>query len=83
MNVRAKFWVTGIEHHVRLAPQEVNATVKFAAVYNNAEENKSWSKWTPSGTMQMQITNPSALEQFELGKEYYIDFTKADTPVQS
>ena len=81
MNVRAKFWITGIEHHVRHQATEVNATVKMAAVYANDEINKSWSKYTPSGTIQMQITNPGALEQFEVGKEYYIDFTPVDAAV--
>jgi hypothetical protein len=47
-------------------------------VYGNGEANKDWSKWTPSGELKMMVTNPAAIEKFELGKEYYLDFTPAD-----
>jgi hypothetical protein len=36
--------------------------------------NKSWSKWTPSGSLSITITNPAAIDQFEKGKAYYLDF---------
>ncbi len=41
------------------------------------EGNESWSKWTPSGQISMTISNPPALEQFEVGKDYIVDFTPA------
>jgi hypothetical protein len=39
------------------------------------EENKEWSRWTPAGTIQMTINNPTALAAFEVGKDYFLDFT--------
>jgi hypothetical protein len=54
------------------------ATVNFNAVYGNGEANKDWSKWTPSGYMSMVITNPSAFDQFSIGKEFYLDFTPVE-----
>lgn len=50
--------------------------VKFQAVMG--DENKEWSKWTPSGSLSMSITNPAALEQFVVGKDYFLDFTPAE-----
>jgi hypothetical protein len=41
------------------------------------DENKSWSKWTPSGQLTMTITNPDAFNQFEVGQTYFLDFTPA------
>ena len=41
-------------------------------------ENFSWSKYTPSGTIEMNITNESALSQFEIGKSYIVTFNKAE-----
>jgi GH35 family endo-1,4-beta-xylanase len=41
------------------------------------EENKEWSRWTPSGEVKMQITNPEALNQFTVGADYFVDFTPA------
>ncbi len=78
-SVRAKFWVTDIEHHHTAGPGEVCATVTMMPIYNNGDpENESWSKYTPSGELRMTITNPAAIDAFEKGKPYYIDFTLAD-----
>lgn len=74
MKVQAKFWVKSIDHaHV---PQGVFATVKLAPVYGDA--NKEWSQATPQGEIVMSITNPGAIEQFELGRAYMVEFTPAD-----
>ncbi len=62
--------------------------VQFQAVMG--DENKEWSKWTPSGQLSMSITNPEALEQFEVGMALFprmerlpsrpqINFTKIQT----
>jgi hypothetical protein len=76
MKVRAKFWVQNINHHHVSAPGEVFATLTMAPVYD--DKNKDWSKATPQGKIEMSITNPGAIEQFELGKQYYVDFTPAE-----
>lgn len=39
--------------------------------------NEEWSKYTPCGTLEMTINNPEAFGVFEIGKEYYLDFTPA------
>lgn len=75
--VRAKFQclsITNFHHHQTDA---VQAEVRLGAVYGTGKENADWSKWTPSGEIKMMITNPAAIEQFELGKEYFVDFTPA------
>ena len=59
-------------------PNERTAQVHLIPVYGDGEENKTWSKWTPSGEVRLFITNPSAIDQFEPGKEFYVDFTPAD-----
>jgi hypothetical protein len=58
-------------------PQPVDTEeVKLQAVMG--DENKEWSKWTPSGLLTMSITNPEALAQFEVGKDYFLDFTPVE-----
>lgn len=42
------------------------------------DENKKWSRYTPSGHLEMTITNPVALARFEVGKDYYLDFTPVE-----
>ena len=77
--VRAKFWVTDIKHLETGSPNEVCASIQLQPVYNNGDPgNASWSKYTPSGKLEMSVTNPSAIDAFEMGKPYYIDFTPAD-----
>jgi hypothetical protein len=57
-------------------------TLILSPVYSNEEgsENKRFWDASPSGEIRLGTVNPSAWEQFELGKEYYVDFTKAEEP---
>ena len=77
--LRAKFSVGGIDSYPSGTPDKVIETVRLNAVYSADPEsqNYSWSKWTPSGVVQMTITNPDAQGKFEVGKEYYLDITPA------
>lgn len=54
--------------------------VRLSAVYSSDpdSENYSWSQATPSGQLNMYITNPEAQGKFEVGKEYYIDISPAE-----
>lgn len=52
-------------------------SVKLNAVYGNTDENKEWSKWTPSAQFQIQINNPAAFNTLSKGHEYFVDFTPA------
>lgn len=54
-------------------------TVKLQAVYGgttNAEDN-SYASATPSGSMELQITNVDAHGFFKPGKKYYVNITEA------
>lgn len=80
MKVRAKFYVTSILHHHVGSPDKVCAEVKLAPVYG--DDNKPWSEATPQGqitmTITMTITNAAAIDAFELGKKYFVDFAPAE-----
>lgn len=75
MLVRAKFRVQSVTTHDW---NRETKTVKLAAVYGGSEENQSFAKATPNGVIEMQIDNPPAAEVFELGREFYVDFTAVD-----
>jgi hypothetical protein len=75
--VRAKFSVGHI-----LKDNGGNTYIKMWAVYKGDEsspENESFSNSTPSGNVELRITNPAAVEFFEkiVGKYVYLDFTEA------
>lgn len=74
--VRAKFKVTAITQ--REGSPEPLVSVELFPVTGGSEENKEFWKWSPSGKIELGTINPGASSQFEIGKEYYVDFTKAD-----
>lgn len=69
--IRAKFNVAEITKY----GNDGGTKVVLMPVMGNSEENKSFWKHTPSGKIEMHISNPDV--RFEFG-EYYIDFTKAE-----
>jgi hypothetical protein len=55
-------------------------SIKMAPVYGNGDlshENTKFWNASPSGSLMLGTVNLDAAKQFELGKEYYIDFTPA------
>ena len=83
MTVRAKFFVEDIRHNdVPGTDQYATISMKPAfGTYADGDKegtNKSWSKWTPSGSLSITITNPDAIDKFTIGKAYYLDFTPVD-----
>jgi hypothetical protein len=72
----AKFWVESVDK----TPSDSgpNLVLKMRAASGvGAEENASWSKWTPAGELRMQITNPHLTDAFAHGEHYLIEFRKA------
>lgn len=69
--IRAKFNVAEIAKYGNAGGTKVT----LFPVMGQSEENKAFWQATPSGKIEMHISNPDA--EFEFG-EYYIDFTKAD-----
>jgi hypothetical protein len=57
--------------------EQKQVTVKLLAAQTTDEDNVDWSKYTPSGQIEMQITNPEAFRQFEVGVDYTVEFRKA------
>ena len=72
--VRAKFECVGIEDQ----PGSEQKVVRFSPVTGDSEENKSFSKYTPAGNLELTISyETEASNSFEQGKEYYVDITPA------
>lgn len=70
--VRAKFKCESVTE------TETNKQASLRVVTTGSEENKSFSKYTPFGQLQIAIDKDApAAELFVPGKEYYLDFTEA------
>lgn len=74
MKVRVKFKVEC------KSPQDIDGacqTITLRAVYDGSPENKEFFKYTPAGQINLSIVNAVAAKQFEVGREYYVDFIPA------
>ena len=76
--VRAKFKVTQIiETH--LSKDYSQKKIVLEPQYDQKlAEDVSFQKATPSGRMEMQIDNPTAIERMPLGQAFYVDFTPVE-----
>jgi hypothetical protein len=73
--VRAKFTVPEIRQHAGC----VATTIVLRPQYDQTiGEDKRFAKATPSGEVTMYVDNPPAQAFFELGKAYYLDFSKVE-----
>jgi hypothetical protein len=72
--VRAKM----ICEEVVLQEDEAGGSVKLRPVTAGSAENDSFYRYTPAGSLALSIINREALNQFELGRSYYVDVSPAD-----
>jgi hypothetical protein len=52
--------------------------ITLAPVTSGSEENAMFFRYTPYGSCVIGTVNEAAAAQFEVGKEYYVDFTKVE-----
>jgi hypothetical protein len=70
----------GTNSWVKTEPCELR-TIVLTPVYgndNSKHENSVFWDYTPSGEIKLGTVNPAAWQEFELDKEYIIDFSKAN-----
>ena len=79
MSVRAKFYVSEVKQSLYQSQQSGTiTTIKLMPVTSGSDENKEFYRWSPSGSIDLGTVNPAVVEQFHIGDEFYIDFTKAE-----
>lgn len=79
MSVRAKFEVVGVTKRKGWDRQKPWLyDVKLQPVVGNSEENKKFYAATPGGAIEISTINEEAANYLEPGKQFYIDFTKAE-----
>lgn len=75
--VRAKFIVTNIEDAGQKDGVDLKS-VYMLPVVTGSPENEKFYAYTPHGQVLLSTVNPAAYGQFEVGKEYYGDFSPAN-----
>lgn len=73
MSIKAKFKCNYVTEY------ENQKQALLVPVIGNSEENKTFSKYTPSGKLEIMIDNETpASDYFKPGKEYYLTFEEAN-----
>ena len=92
MSVRAKFHLNSITINMFPKMKQVDGkwvkdgdveqrTLNLTPVYANNDpqhENSKFWEATPSGSIQLGCVNQEAWKHFEIGKDYYVDFTPVE-----
>jgi hypothetical protein len=63
---------------VEKAKNQYNEKISLEPVTSGSKENEEFYKTTPSGVIHIQTCNPEAANLFEVGKEYYVNFSPAN-----
>lgn len=88
--VRAKFYVGSksepkptTRYNDDGTQEQVDAyDIALFAVTATSPENKSFFSNTPGGVLNLNTVNKDAADQFEVGKEYYLDFSVVGEPAE-
>lgn len=79
--MRAKFQVQRVEPYHLKDGSQTSEHVVLSPVFKDkdleGENTKFWNA-TPSGQIDLYLSNPDAFGQLEKGKQFYVDFTAAD-----
>jgi hypothetical protein len=79
MSVRTKFYVVSLTKQKMWNGEDgVGIVINLSPPMSGSDENKEFYKYSPSGSIELGTVNEGAAAQFEIGKEYYIDFTPAE-----
>ena len=76
--VRAKFRCDSITRREGYQKGTEVQDIKFHPVMGGSEENTAFFTASPSGEIILGCANAEAAKLFDIGKEYYIDFTLAN-----
>lgn len=71
--------VAGADGKTRYEPAEIRTIVASPVCGGNDpdHENSRFWQYTPSGRLELGCVNVAAVEEIELGSEYYLDLTPA------
>lgn len=77
MTIRAKFRVQSVTRQAGWGGAKECNIIKLHPVTSGSEENKSFYASTPSGQIEMGVVHKEVSDQFDIGQEFYVDFTPA------
>ena len=83
--MRAKFQIHSVAHNLGINGEKSSESLGMSPVCKSGgypadglDEDNTFAKWTPSGSLSLTITNPALWDQFKPGQKFYLDFTPAE-----
>lgn len=82
--MRAKFIVNNVEAAKDVNQVTTSETLHMSAVSDKPfdadgkSEDSDFARWSPSGSLTLQVANPALFGKLVVGEKYYLDFTKAE-----
>lgn len=83
--MRAKFTVSEVaiikpSHPQALPCQKITMYPVTNSKYgeNGENEDNTFARYTPSGEIRLQVTNPELMDKINPGETYYIDFSPVE-----
>lgn len=70
--IRCKFRVESIEENYSPGSKKVALVTQYD---QSLPEDGRFTRWTPSGRMEVVIDNPAAIAQLKVGGYVYVDLT--------
>jgi hypothetical protein len=78
ITMRAKMQVNKVERFPGTDKITCNAVAAKAYPADGTDEDNTYAKFSPSGSLELSIANPALLGVIEPGQKFYLDFTPAD-----
>ena len=76
--LRLKCQVSTVKRITLYGSSEEYEELSLSAVHTGSEANKQWSKWTPSASLTMTISNPLAFGKALPGQFFFVDLIPTD-----
>ena len=80
--MRAKMYVESVKQFGadgKVTAEEITFRCVSSSPFgpNGESEDNTFARYSPNGTLTIQITNPDLLGSLRPGEKYYLDFTRA------
>ena len=76
--MRAKLQISTVTNHGTSEVLKFHAVCPPSFDKDGLHEDSTFSKYSPSASLEIAITNPALLGKFKPGEKFYVDFTPAD-----
>jgi len=84
-NMRAKFQIHSVRRNLDHKGEVGSETVDMSPVCKSgaypadgSDEDNTFAKFSPSGSLSLTVANPALMGQFKPGQKFYCDFTPAE-----